>query len=117
MSESFPIPPELAGMSASANVSLAEGSSLPSPDRQWIAFIDNVKGRMGPGLYISRLDGSQRRLIAQLDHWVVLSDLSWSQDGEWVGFSIYNTDVDDQGKHPYVAVHIDSCNVVPLLNK
>lgn len=115
--EPLPIPAELVEMALAAGIYLSDGTSLQSSDGQWIAFVDIVKGRMGPGLYISRADGSERRLIVQLDHWLVLNDLSWSVDGNWVGFSILNTDLAVPDKVPYVAIDIHSCNLFILTNK
>lgn len=115
--EPLPVPADLKNMSVAAGAYLPEGTSIPSPDRQWIAFVDKVKGRMGPGVYVARADGSGRRLIAQLDHWLVLNDLSWSHDSYWVGFSIVNTDLAVPDKNPYVAIDINSCNLFILANK
>jgi Tol biopolymer transport system component len=54
-----------------------------SPDGQKIAFVERVMGGMDYGLYVAQLDGSDRRLIAQLDH-MGLSNPLWSPDGTWL---------------------------------
>jgi hypothetical protein len=115
--EPLPVPAELADMAASAGVYLPDGGSISSPDGQWIAFVEKTPGRMGSGLYVSRPDGSERDLIVQLDHWLVLNDLSWSQDSSSVGFSIVNTDLMIPDKIPYVAVDVRSCNLFILAYK
>jgi hypothetical protein len=115
--EPLPVPAELADMALAAGIYLPDRTSVQSPDGQWIAFVDKVKGRMGPGLYISRADGLERRLIVQLDHWLVLNDLSWSRDSYWVGFSIVNTDLAVPNEVPYIAIDIHSCNLFILTNK
>ena len=40
------------------------GLGVLSPDGQWIAFSDRIFGGNGPGIFVSRLDGSERRLAA-----------------------------------------------------
>jgi hypothetical protein len=108
-------PPEkLENMLTYVDMYLPDDASVTSPDGQWIAFVDKVKGRMGYGLYFSRADGSERQLLVQLDYWMVLSNLSWSLDSEWIGFGILNTDLYYPADIPYAAVNIHSCDVVPL---
>ena len=40
-----------------------------SPDGQRVAYMDKVPGRMTPGIFVSRLDGTEQRLLVQLDSW------------------------------------------------
>ncbi|MFN8386564.1 MAG: hypothetical protein U0V48_02760 [Anaerolineales bacterium] len=72
-----------------------------SPNGEWIAYVNKVNGKMGGGIYVSRLDGSERRLFVQLDHWVVSNPI-WSPDSQWLAFSILNTDQFDQ-ENPKIA--------------
>jgi hypothetical protein len=83
-----------------------------SPDNQWIAFVDKVNGKMGNGIYISRLDGTDKRLIVQLDYWVTISP-AWSPQGNWLGFSVLNTDL-PTGNISLGAININSCEAVFL---
>ena len=58
------------------------GFGSVSPDGQWIAFLDRVFGA-GYGVFISRLDGSERRTVAAGDI-PMLYRLAWSPDGRWL---------------------------------
>lgn len=83
-----------------------------SPDGQWIAYIDKVIGKMGPGIYLVRLDGSERRLLVQLDYrW--MSAPRWSPDGKWLVFGVSQDDFFNPGMIPTL-VNLDSCQIVPM---
>jgi dipeptidyl aminopeptidase/acylaminoacyl peptidase len=62
-----------------------------SPDGQRIAFAERMPVGMDYGLYVAQLDGSDRRLIAQLDH-SPLTDPRWSPDGDWLLVGISSPD-------------------------
>lgn len=83
-----------------------------SPNGQWIAFLDKVHGRMTPGIFVSRLDGSERRLIVQLEYWVVAQP-RWSPAGEWLSFGVLDV---DQMDSPFKSgiVNVNDCQVIPL---
>lgn len=87
-------------------------SASISPNNQWIAYVDKVNGRMGSGIYISRLDGSEKKLIAQLDYWVVLRPI-WSPDGNWLGFSVLNIDL-SSSELSLGVINIHSCEAFSL---
>lgn len=110
------IPAELSGIDFSYENNLSDDRLVVSPDNQWVAFAERPKGKMGDGVYISRLDGSDRRLIAQLDYWVALNP-SWSQDSKWIVFYILNTDLFDAENPVPAAVNIENCDVISLTNK
>jgi hypothetical protein len=83
-----------------------------SPDGKWVAFADKVTGRMTPGIFISRLDGSEKRLLVQLDYWVA-DRPRWSPDGNWLAFEVI--DMDRMTSPPVSAlVNVETCQVVPL---
>jgi hypothetical protein len=83
-----------------------------SPDGQWIAFVDKVPGRMNPGIYISRLNGTEKRLLVQLDTWTAGLPL-WSPDGNWLAFLVGDTDAQNPNGIPAL-VNVKTCQVVPL---
>ena len=83
-----------------------------SPDGQKIAFVERVTGGIDYGLYVSQLDGSDRRLIAQLGHWG-LSDPRWSPDGAWLIVGITNTDLPNSGVVTAL-INPATCEAVPL---
>jgi Tol biopolymer transport system component len=83
-----------------------------SPDGKWIAFANKVTGRMTPGIFVSRLGGSEKRLLVQLDYWIA-DRPRWSPDGKWLSFEVIDT---DQMTSPPVSalVNVETCQVVPL---
>jgi WD40 repeat protein len=83
-----------------------------SPDEDWIAYVDKVPGRMAPGIFVSRLDGAEKRLLVQLDTWTVGLPL-WSPDGNWLAFLAMNTDTMRPEGTPGL-VNVKTCQVVPL---
>ena len=90
------------------------GLGVPSPDGQWIAFSDRVFGGNGPGIFVSRLDGSDRRLMAASDVPAAFSPV-WSPDGRWL---LVNTgDYRQTGLTPVyrpMAVELATCRVIAL---
>lgn len=85
-----------------------------SPDGKWLAFPDKVQGKQALGIFISRLDGSARRLMMQLDYWIV-SHPVWSTDGRWLAVTI----VPNEGKTlpaTPALVNVETCQVLPLTN-
>jgi len=83
-----------------------------SPDGRRIAFLERVEGGMDYGLYVAALDGSNRRLIAQLGHWA-LSDPRWSPDGTWLSLGITNMDQYNSGTAT-AAIKPTTCEIFPL---
>jgi hypothetical protein len=90
----------------------AAGASI-SPDGQWIAFVDRSFGDMAGGVFLSHLDGSDRRTIAQLGYWPAISPM-WSPDGKWLALSILDADVYDTGNAQVALVNVNTCEVIPL---
>src|SRR5574341_710087 len=55
-----------------------------SPDGQWIAFNAGLFGaNLDGAVFISRLDGSERKLVAMLDNTFAFHP-TWSPDGQWL---------------------------------
>jgi len=55
-----------------------------SPDGQWIAFNARMFGtNLDGAVFISRLDGSERKLVAMLDSTLAFHPI-WSPDGQWL---------------------------------
>jgi hypothetical protein len=67
---------------------------------------------MGSGLYVSKSDQSEKRLLVQLDY-LAISNVTWSPDGKWLGFSVF----DNSTFIPTSAVgiiNLESCQVYPI---
>lgn len=88
-------------------------SAALSADGQWLAYLDNVPGRMSPGLFLSRLDGTDKRLLVQLDHWPVLLP-AFSPDGQWLAFSTLNVDLSNPMQATPILLNIQTCQAIPL---
>ena len=64
-----------------------------SPDGNWLVYVaERIPGRMANGVYLARPDGSQARLLVQLDYWPV-GNIGWSPDSRWLYFTVLNTDL------------------------
>ncbi|HEY4665718.1 MAG TPA: hypothetical protein VIH26_00310, partial [Anaerolineales bacterium] len=87
-------------------------SAALSPDGRLIAFVGRVPSAMGYGLYLAQANGSDRRLIAQLDHWGLANPV-WSPDGQWLLFNIVNSDVPDSEITPAL-INPETCQAIPL---
>jgi len=85
-----------------------------SPDGQWLAYLERVPGRKMPGIYLARLDGSETRLLVQLDDWTATVAL-FSPDSKWLAINLMNPEVPNATITPAL-VNLDTCQVVPLPN-
>jgi Tol biopolymer transport system component len=85
-----------------------------SPDGAWIAYADKVIGKMYPGIFISRLDGSENKLLMQLEGWATMAS-AWSADGKWLTINVIDTEQFQPITIPAL-VNVDTCQVVPLMN-
>lgn len=83
-----------------------------SPDGQMMAFIERVPGGMEYSLYLSRLDGSDRRLITQPENWGI-SNPVWSPDGAWLIVSVSYANLLKPEVTPAL-INLDTCEVIPL---
>jgi Tol biopolymer transport system component len=83
-----------------------------SPDEKWIAFFAQSAETSRHGLSISRVDGSERRLLAQLDRWDISNPI-WSPDGQWLLFAVINWDQTPLEEIP-VVLNVDTCTIFPL---
>ncbi len=87
------------------------GYGALSPDGQSIVFADRVFGADNWGIFISRLDGSERKPVAAPDVPTAFTSV-WGPDGQWL---ILNTRAAD-GKDIPVLVNPFTCQAVHLSN-
>ena len=93
-------------------------SGAISPDGQWIAFNARLFGaNLDGAVFISRLDGSERKLVAMLDNTLAFHPV-WSPDtltgtgGQWL---IVNVVEPYKPTNPVlVLVNPFTCQVIPL---
>ena len=69
---------------------------------------------MAPGIYLTRLDGSEKRLLVQLDDLSVFSPL-FGLDNRWLTISVRNTDLPNSPITPAL-VNVATCQGIPLRN-
>ena len=93
------------------------GYGAISPDGQWIVFSDRVFGAQNWGIFIARLDGTQRRLVAAPEVPTAFTSV-WGPDtltdsrGQWL---ILNTQATEGAQIP-VVVNPFTCQAVCLQN-
>jgi hypothetical protein len=93
-------------------VSSNKADLVLSQDSQWIAFTNSLGEMQGNGLYVSHLDGSERRLVVALDGRALYFPI-WSPDNRWLIVSI--PDLDDPSAPTVQAlIELESCQVIPL---
>ena len=93
-------------------ITIKTPSGAISPDGQWIAFNARLFGaNLDGAVFISRLDGSQRKLVAMLDDTLAFHPV-WSPDGQWL---IVNVSESYKPVSP-VLVNPFTCQVVRLEN-
>lgn len=87
------------------------GFGAISPDGQWIVFSDRVFGEQNWGIFIARLDGTERKQIADSDVPTAFMSV-WGPDGKWL---ILNTRTTEGSQIP-VLVNPFTCAAVRLKN-
>jgi len=90
------------------------GFGTVSPDGQRIASLDRVFGAEGYGVFVSRLDGSERRLLAAPE--IPMSyRLVWSPDGRWLLINSQDySESQTVTTHRPVLIELETCRAVAL---
>jgi hypothetical protein len=105
------------------DVQTSEVSILPGFDTGGVAVSPNGKRLVFEetlplekyGLSVSDPDGSNRKLLADGDPYIVTVP-AWSPDGNWVIASVHDPDAN---KHPnpiLALIQVDTCQIIPLQN-
>lgn len=81
-----------------------------SPDGTRIAY--HARENLQDAIYISNLDGSERRLFAQMGTWIVGAPF-WSPDGNWLIVIIRSTDLPDRPTE-MALVNVNDCRIHPF---
>jgi len=91
------------------------GYGAISADGQWIVFADRIFGADNWGIFISRLDGSQRKMVAEPEVPTAFTSV-WSPDGQWLVITTPTNDGLDRLWNIPVLVNPFTCQVVRLNN-
>ena len=81
-----------------------------SPDGNRVAY--HARENLQDAIYISNLDGSNRRLFAQMGNWVVTAPF-WSPDGNWLIIVMRSTDLPDRPTE-LMLVNVNDCRIHPF---
>ncbi|GAB1469389.1 hypothetical protein MASR2M66_02650 [Chloroflexota bacterium] len=85
------------------------GFGAISPDGQWISFADRIFGANNWGIFISRLDGSERRMVAEPEVPTGFASV-WSPDSQWLIITTMKND----GSYIPMLVNPFTCDVARL---
>jgi Tol biopolymer transport system component len=82
-----------------------------SPDGKRLAF-EEMLPLDKYGLFVSDLDGSNRKLLADGNPYIVTIP-AWSPDGQWVIASVHDPNASDQPA-TLALIGVDSCQIIPV---
>jgi len=90
------------------------GSVAVSPDGTRLAF-EEMLPLDKYGLFVSDLGGSNRKLLANGDPYIVTVP-NWSPDGQWVIASVHDPDTNKHPNPMLALIRVDNCQIIPLTN-
>jgi Tol biopolymer transport system component len=83
-----------------------------SPDGKRAAFEDWLPGEIY-ALFVSNLDSSNRKLLAQGNELVVTVPM-WSPDSQWIIACVHSDNPNEIPNPRLALIHVDTCQFVPL---
>jgi len=89
------------------------GTVVVSPDGKRLAFEEMLPFDKY-GLFVSDLDGSNRKLLADGSPYIVTIP-AWSPDGNWIIASVHDPNASNQPA-TLALIGVDSCQIVPAPN-
>jgi Tol biopolymer transport system component len=87
------------------------GTMAVSPDGKRLAF-EEMLPLDKYGLFVSDLDGSNRKLLADGDPYIVTIP-AWSPDGQWVIATVHDPNASNQTSI-LALIGVDSCQIIPV---
>lgn len=90
------------------------GTVAVSPDGKRLAF-EEMLPLDKYGLFVSDLDGSNRKLLADGRAAYIVTVPAWSPDGQWVIASVHDPEASDQPA-TLALIGVDSCQIIPMPN-
>ncbi len=94
-------------------VAAADLGAAVSPDGSQIAF-ESREPASAVSLYVARLDGSGRRLLAVLGDYLGIMNPRWSADGNWLLVNILDDPNRDNADAAMALINAQTCQVIPL---
>jgi hypothetical protein len=88
------------------------GTVAVSPDGKRLAF-EEMLPLDKYGLFVSDLDGSNRKLLADGKAAYIVTVPAWSPDGQWVIASVHDPEASDQPA-TLALIGVDSCQIIPV---
>jgi Tol biopolymer transport system component len=88
------------------------GTVAVSPDGRRLAF-EEMLPLDKYGLFVSDLDGSNRKFLADGDPYIVTIP-AWSPDGQWVIATVHDPDPSAQPGSTLALIQVDTCQIIPL---
>jgi Tol biopolymer transport system component len=85
-----------------------------SPDGKRLAF-EEMLPLDKYGLFVSDLDGSNRKLLADGDPYIVTIP-AWSPDGQWVIATVHDPSASAEPNSTLALIHVDTCQIIPVPN-
>jgi hypothetical protein len=83
-----------------------------SPDGKRLAF-EEMLPLDKYGLFVSDLDGSNRKLLADGDPYIVTVPY-WSPDGDWLIASVHNSEADNEFRSKLALIQPDTCQIIAM---
>ena len=90
------------------------GTVVVSPNQKRLAF-EEMLPLDKYGLFVSNLDGSNRKLLADGNPYIVTIP-AWSPDGNWVIASVHDPDPTKQPNPILALIEVDTCQIIPVQN-
>jgi hypothetical protein len=90
------------------------GTVAVSPDGKRLAF-EEMLPLDKYGLFVSDLDGSNRKLLADGNPYIVTVPY-WSPDGDWVIASVHNSEASNEFRTKLALIEPDTCQIIALPN-
>jgi len=88
------------------------GTVVVSPDGKRLAF-EEMLPLDKYGLFVSNLDGSNRKRLADSDPYIVTVP-AWSPDGNWVIASVHDPDTNKHPNPTLALIQVDTCQIIAL---
>jgi len=88
------------------------GTVVVSPDGKRLAF-EEMLPLDKYGLFVSDLDGSNRKLLADGNPFIVTIPY-WSPDGDWVIASVHNSEASNEFRSRLALIHPNTCQIIAV---